>query len=57
MATPKYGYGRAVLIIKYIKIKDRYKADGFSRSFKTLTDLKNYFNKTSAVQVKFIKGY
>ena len=42
--------------IKYFKLKDGYKADGYSRVFKTLKDLKIYFNRVSHVNVKFIKG-
>lgn len=43
--------------LKYIKVKDGYKVVGFQKVFKTLTALKNYYNRTSQVKVKFIKGY
>jgi len=43
--------------IKYLKVKGGYKAEGFTRVFKRLNDLKAYYTKTSSVKVKFIKGY
>lgn len=47
----------ATLYIKYNKVKGGYKADGFSQVFKTINELKTYFNRTSSFKVKFIKGY
>jgi hypothetical protein len=45
----------ATYFIRYSKTTTGYKAEGFSRTFKTATELKNYFNRTSASKVKFIK--
>lgn len=45
-----------VYYIKYKKVKDGWKADNFSKVFKTLNELKYYFERTSSVKVKFIKG-
>lgn len=44
-----------VLYVYYNKVTNGYKAEGFSRVFKTVTALKNYFNRTSDYKVKFIK--
>lgn len=41
--------------IYYSKVTGGYKVDGFSKVFKTVTELKGYFNKTSHFPVKFIK--
>lgn len=46
----------SVYYIKYRKVRGGYKADGFSRTFKTVTELKNYFNRTSSTKVKFIRA-
>lgn len=41
--------------VRYTKVSNGYKAEGFSRIFKTATELKTYFNRTSSSKVKFIK--
>lgn len=46
-----------IYYIKYLKVKGGYKADGFNTVFKRLSDLKAYFERTSHVKVRFIKGY
>ena len=43
--------------IKINKVSGGYKADGFSRVFKRVSDLKRYFERTSSAKVKFIKNY
>lgn len=47
-----------VYYVKYYKSTKGYYSDSMpSKYFSTLTSLKNYFNRTSQVKVKFIKGY
>lgn len=41
--------------IKYKKVIGGYKAEGFTRTFKTASALKNHFTRTSHIRVKFIK--
>lgn len=48
-------YKGPVYYIKYKKVRGGYKAEGFTRIFKTVTALKNYFNRTSHYKVKFIR--
>lgn len=46
-----------VYYIKYLKSSKGYYSDSMpSKYFTTLTALKNYFNRTSSVKVKFIRG-
>ncbi len=44
-----------IYYIRFTKVKAGWKADGFNRTFKTMNELKTYFERTSQVKVKFIR--
>lgn len=44
-----------IYYVRYTKVKNGYKAEGYSRIFKSVFDLKSYFEKTSNFKVKFIR--